>query len=38
MKIAFFTARRIHQQYFDRLCHSLQVQDTDAYVIWHKSL
>ncbi len=38
MKIAFFAARRIHQQYFDRLCHSLQEQDTDACVIWHKSL
>lgn len=38
MKIAFFAARRIHQQYFDRLCSRLQEQNTDACVIWHKLL
>lgn len=38
MKIAFFAARRVHQQYFNRLSSCLQEQDIDACVIWHKLL
>lgn len=38
MKIAFFAARKIHQQYFSRLANALRTQGVEAVVIWHKLL
>lgn len=38
MKIVFFAARQLHQEYFDKVRQQLNNSSVDAEVLWHKDL
>jgi capsular polysaccharide export protein len=38
MKIVFFAARQLHQEYFDKVRQQLNSNSVDAEVLWHKDL